>query len=141
MVQHHEYVTALAELRPLFLRISASEAVSRAIWQVKVCYAFQQYDAACAMCRILIEVSVRDICVRRNLFPDLGENVVLFEKFRWSDLREKVARDSLRERLDELYKDLCAVIHGRRTVSKDEARKQFEETLQVVEQLYASHGY
>lgn len=136
---HYEYITGLAELRPLVVGGSVGEGVSRLVRQVKDCYAFQQYEAAYSLCRTVIEASIRDICVRRQLFPDLGENVVLFERFSWKQLRDKVAAGLLREQLSSLYSDLSAVLHGWRNVSKDEARRAFEDTLHVVEQLYATH--
>ena len=39
-----------------------------------------------------------------------------------------------------MYPDLSALLHGRKTVTRKEARDAFEETLQVVEQLYEEHG-
>ena len=137
---HHEYIAGLAELRPLIVRGSVAETVSRLVRQVKDCYAFQQYDAAYCLCRTVIEASVRDICVRRQLFPDVGDNVVLFEEFKWSQLRDRVSTGPLRERLKTLYSELCALLHARKTVTREEARRAFEETLQVVEELYATHG-
>lgn len=137
---HYDYVRGLADLRPLILRAAVPESVSQLVGQVKGCYAFQQYDAAYALCRMVIEASVRDICVRRRLFPDLGDNVVLFEKFTWGRLRDKVSSGPLRERLLSLYADLSVLIHGRKTVTGKEARDAFEETLQVVEQLYSENG-
>lgn len=136
---HYEYIAGLAELRPLIVRGSVAESVTRLVWQIKGCYVFQQYDAAYSLCRTVIEASIRDICVRRQLFPDLGENVILFERFSWSQLRDRVSSGSLRERMKSLYSDLSAVLHGRKSVAKDEARRAFEETLQVVEELYAAH--
>ena len=137
---HYEYIRGLAELRPLVVSGSVGESVSLLVRQVKDCYAFQQYDAAYSLCRTVIEASIRDICVRRRLFPDLGENVILFEKFSWSQLRDKVSSGLIREKLTSLYSDLSAVLHGRKNVSKDEVRSAFEDTLQVIEQLYAAHG-
>jgi hypothetical protein len=137
---HYEYITGLAELRPLVVSGSVGESVYRLVRQVKDCYAFQQYDAAYGMCRAVIEASVRDICVRRQLFPNLGDNVVLFEEFKWSQLRDKVSSGPLRERLRCLYSDLCAVLHARKSVEKGEARRAFEETLKVVEELYTANG-
>ena len=113
--------------------------MSRLVRGIKDCYAFKQYDAAFNLCRTAVEASVRDICVRRSLFPNLGENVILFEEFRWSQLRDKVSSGELRERLRDLYRDLSTVLHGRRTVTKEEARRAFESTLQTIEQLYAAH--
>jgi hypothetical protein len=137
---HHEYIRGLAELRPLILQAAVPEAVAWLLGQVRNCYAFQQYDAAYALCRMVIEASVRDICVRRQLFPDLGDNVVLFEKYPWLKLRDKVASGPLRERLRILYADLSTVVHGRKSVTREEAYKAVEETLQVVEALYAENG-
>jgi hypothetical protein len=137
---HIEYVTGLSELRPLIVRASVGENVSRIVRQIKDCYAFQQYEAAYSLCRTVIEASIRDICVRCQLFPDLGENVILFEKFNWKQLREKVSSGSLEEQLKLIYSELSTVLHGRKIVSKDEARQAFENTLQVIEELYSVHG-
>jgi len=137
---HYEYLNGLADLRPLVVRGEVSESVSRLVRQIKDCYAFQQYDAAYSLCRTALEAAIRDICVRRHLFPDLGENVVLFAKFNWNQLRDKVSSGPFRDRLSCLYSDLCTVMHARKTVGKDEARLAFEETLQVIEQLYVVNG-
>lgn len=137
---HYDYVTALGELRPLILRCDPSESVKRLVGQVKSCYAFQQYDAAYGLCRTLLEASIRDICQRCGLFPDLGENVVLFEKYNWGQLRDKVSSGPLREQLSDLYRRLCEVLHARRTVTAEEARGVFRETLLVIEELYENHG-
>jgi hypothetical protein len=137
---HYEYIRGLAELRPLVVSGAVGESVSRLVRQIKDCYAFQQYDAAYSLCRAAIEASIRDICVRLQLFPDLGENVILFEKFSWTQLRDKVSSGDLRQRLSALYSDLSAVLHARKSVPKDEAHRAFEDTLQIIEQLYAAHG-
>lgn len=136
---HHDYIRGITELRPMVVRSTAAKNVDRLIRQIKNCYAFQQYDAAYGLCRTLIEASIRDICLRCQLFPDLGENVILFEEFKWNQLRDKVSSGALRERLKHLYSELCTLLHARKSVTRDEARRAFEETLQVVEQLYAAH--
>ena len=137
---HTEYLEGLAELRPLVTRGTANEAVSRILRQVRDCYAFQQYDAAYGLCRTVIEASIRDICAQRQLFPDLGENVILFEKFTWAQLREKVSSGQLRDQLNALYGDLCSVLHARRRVDRQEALDAYGRTLDIVEDLYAAHG-
>ncbi len=137
---HVEYVTGLAELRPLVVRAPVGDSVTRLIRQIKNCYAFQQYEAAYSLCRTVIEASIRDICVRRKLFPNLAENVILLEKFNWKQLREKVSSGSLEEQLKLVYSELSTVLHGRKSVSKGEAHSAFEKTLQVIEDLYVAHG-
>ena len=64
---HVEYITGLAELRPLIVRASVGENVTRIVRQIKDCYAFQQYEAAYSLCRTVIEASIRDICVRLSM--------------------------------------------------------------------------
>ncbi|MFH1930547.1 MAG: hypothetical protein ABIN18_03020 [Pseudomonadota bacterium] len=137
---HFEYVTGLSELRPLVIRTPVRGNIVQMVKQIKDCYAFQQYEATYSLCRTVIESSIRDICVRCNLFPDLEENVILFEKFTWRELREKVSSGSLEDDLKQIYSDLSMALHGRKTVSKDEARLAFEKTLQAVERLYMEHG-
>lgn len=137
---HYEYVNGLAELRPLVVRSSVGESVSRIVRQVKDCYAFQQYEATYSLCRTVIEASIRDICVRCHLFPDLGDREILSEKITWHQLREKVSSNLLQDQLKLIYGELSTVLHGRKSVSKDEARRAFENTLQVIEALYMEHG-
>ena len=136
----YEYVVGLAELRPLIVCTFVSDIVNALVNQVRDCYAFQIYDATYAMCRTVIEAAIRDICIRKNLFPNLGENVVLLEKYRWSDLRAKVSRGALEQDLKKLYGRLSEVVHSRRSVSKREAFKGLEDTLQVIERLYEANG-
>lgn len=137
---HIEYIIGLAELRPLVVHSSVSVCVSRLVRQVKDCYVFQQYEAAYSLCRTVIEASIRDICVRCRLFPSLDENIILFEKVYWGDLRDKVSSGSLRDQLSLIYSELSKVLHSRKIVSKDEALHAFEDTLNVVEELYKAHG-
>ena len=137
---HFEYVTGLSELRPLVIRTPVRENIVQLVKQIKNCYAFQQYEATYSLCRTVIEYSIRDICVRCNLFPDLDENVILFEKFTWRELREKVSSGSLEDDLKQIYSDFSMALHGRKTVSKDEARLAFGKTLHAVERLYMEHG-
>lgn len=136
----YEYVMGLAELRPLVVRTSVSDIVSALVNQVRECYVFQIYDATYAMCRTVIEAAIRDICIRKDLFPNLGENVILLEKYRWSDLRAKVSPGELEQDLKKLYGRLSEVVHSRRSVSKREALKGLEDTLQVIERLYEANG-
>lgn len=133
---HHEYVTGLAELRPLIHPRPVPEAISKLVRQIQDVYAFQQYDATYALCRTVIEVCIRDICVRRHLFPDIGKDVVPYEKYQWSKLRDRVSEGPLRERLRLHYARLSTVLHGRESAQKESARVAFQETLELIEKLY-----
>ena len=137
---HHEYVRALDELRPMILRCDTSESVERLVERVRRCYAFEQYDATFGLCRTLLEASIRDICVRRGLFPELSNNAILYEKCNWRQLRDRVSSGRLNEKLKDLYGRLCEVLHARKAVVSKDAREVFLETLLVIEKLYESHG-
>lgn len=138
---HHEYVRALAELRPLVLRSGASESVKRLTGQIRSCFAFQQYDAAFALCRTLLEACIRDICVRRNLLPEPADDAVLLEEYHWGCLRDKVSSGPLNQSLKDLYRRLSEVLHARRAVGIADVREVFKETLLVIEDLYENHGF
>ena len=137
---HHNYVAALAELRPLILQCNTSGSVKHLVGQVKQCYAFQQYDAAFALCRTLLEASIRDICVRCELIPEPGDKAILLDKYSWRCLRDKVSCGSLNEKLKDLYGHLSEVLHARRSVTAEEVQAVFQETLSAIEELYGSHG-
>jgi hypothetical protein len=137
---HYDYIQGLAELRPLILRHQIPEFISRLVKEIKECYAFQQYDAAYSMCRTFIEACIRDICVRCNLFPDLDDNVILFGKYHWGTLRDKVSSGDVRKRLNDLYAELSTLVHGRKCVSQDQARQAFRDTLEIVEAMYSFHN-
>lgn len=135
-----DYVRGLADLRPLAVKTVVGDSVHSLIQQIKSCYAFQQYEATYSLCRTAIEVAIRDICVKRNLIPDQGANVILFEKYNWGQLRDKVSSGEDRKQLSELYADLSVVLHGRKLVSKIESRHAFENTLRIIERIYEAHG-
>lgn len=137
---HFEYVMGLAELRPLVIRSPAGVSITGLVAQIKNCYAFQQYEAAYSLCRTLIEASIRDICMQRQLFPSLGDKGAFFEKYSWGHLRDKVSTGPLREQLRLLYSELSMVLHGRKCVAKNEARCAFEDTIHIIEELYAANG-
>lgn len=48
--------------------------------------------------------------------------------------------DILMTRLDNIYSELCVVVHGRKIVTKPNALSAFRETLAVVELLYEHNG-
>lgn len=137
---HHEYVTGLAELRPLILECDPAGSVKRLLREAKHCYAFQQYDATLAMCRTLLEASIRDICQRRGLLPEADDSLNLLERYSWGYLRNKVSSGSLNDKLKVHYDRLCEVIHARRSATAGEAFTELREMLSVIEELYEIHG-
>ena len=137
---HHDYIAGLNELGSLVLRVSVPETLTRLVDEAKKCYAFEQYNATYGLCRILLEASVRDICFKKQLLPEGADNIVYIEKYKWSELRDKVSFGELRERLKTLYGELSSLIHARKTINREEARQVFAETVQLIQDLYSYHG-
>ena len=128
---HHEYITALAEMRPLILQCDTSKGVRRLVGEVKQCYAFQQYNAVFAMCRALLEESAREIGEQRGLHRIRGKY--------GQDLLKKVSDGPLRKKLKDLYDRLSKVSHALREATAEDARKVFQKTLSAIEELYEDH--
>ena len=137
---HHEYVAGLNELSSLILRVSVPETLTQLVDDAKKCYAFEQYNATYGLCRILIEASVRDICFKKQLLPEGADNIVYIEKNKGSDFRKKVSAGELGERLKALYGELSSLIHARKTINREEARRGFAETVQLIQDLYSYNG-
>ena len=137
---HHEYVSALAELRPLILRCDVPQSVKRLVGEARHCYAFQQYQATYAMCRTMLEASIRDISVRLGLLPEPTDNQTLLEHYSWGCLRNNISSGPLNEKLKIHYGRLCEVTHARRVTTAGDALAQLRDTLSVIEELYGYHG-
>lgn len=99
-MSHIDYVRALADLRPLMLPNDVPEKIKRLVLQARDCYAFQQYDAAIGMCRILLEASMRDVF-------QIGEAYM-----KWKALSQKVSNEPLKCELRDLYTRQCHVVHA-----------------------------
>ena len=100
------------------------EKIERLLRQARDCYAFQQYDAAIGMCRILLEASMRDAFRIGDI------------KISWSDLLKKVSDEPLKCELGALYDRQCYVVHARSSEGPGDAPDVFWKTLQGVEKLY-----
>ena len=138
---HFEYIEGLNEIGSLVLGIHTPKSMEDFVREAKNCYAFQQYNAMYALCRTIIESSVRDICFKRRLFPKRITNVRYIDEYRWCDLRDKVSSGQLNRQLKDIYRKTSSLIHGRKSVEKEEARDIFIETLKVVHDLYSFHGF
>lgn len=136
----YEYIRGLYKMGSLILSISVPNHLGRFVDEAKSCYAFQQYNAVYSLCRIILESSVRDICTRRKLIRPREGNIIPFEEYKWSDLKNAVAKGSLRREIGDLYHDLSSLIHGRKVVSKKGAKTAFNSTLKAVHALYSYHG-
>ena len=138
---HYEYIEGLYEMGSLVVSISIPDHLSKFVNEAKNSYAFQQYNAVYSLCRTILESCVRDICVRRRFSTQRQGNLIPIEEYWWRDLKEAVAKGSLRRQLGDLYSELSFLIHGRKIVSGDAAKTAFESTLKTVHALYVYHKF
>lgn len=82
---------------------------------------------------------MRDICVKANLLPKSEGNVSQIWEIRPAILRQKVAQGMPRRRLQELYNRICRIIHADRLVCGDEAQTIYNDTLDIIEDLYRTN--
>lgn len=138
---HYEYIEGLYEMGSLVVSISVPDHLSKFVNEAKNSYAFQQYNAVYSLCRTILESSVRDICVRRRLITQRQDNLIPIEEYWWRDLKDAVAKGSLKRQLGDLYSKLSSLIHGRKVASRQAAKTAFESTLKTVHALYSYHKF
>jgi len=140
---HYEYIEGLYEIGSLVVSISVPDHLRRFVNEAKNSFAFQQYNAVFSLCRTILESSVRDIYYRRHSISSQKSKVFpIEEKDQWSKLlKNTVDEGQLREQIADLYGKLSPLIHGRKVVSKAEAKEAFESTLRAVHALYDDNKF
>ncbi len=141
---HYEYVEGLYNIGSLILSVSRiPEYLLNFIDEARQCFAFQRYTAVYSLCRTIIEIVVRDICVKHGLVqgPTVKEKPLKF--FEPPELREMIVEicrlpkyKPLKERLDKIRVNANFLIHGNCTATSKEAKDLFSETLGVIQELY-----
>jgi len=133
---HYEYIEALYDIGSLIVGISIPAALTSYVSEARTCYAFQQYNAVYGLCRTILETAVRHTCERKGLIKKSSANVIDFESYRPSELINKASRGELRVKLKDIYRNTSAMLHGRKTINSDDAKRMFRDTLKAVQELY-----
>jgi hypothetical protein len=136
---HHEYIRGLYEIGSLIIGLSVPGHLKRFVSEAKECYAFMQYNAVYSLCRTILEASVRHIGEKKNLLRNRKGNVIPIEKFRWEDMKNRIAPVSMKTAIESIYAETSSLVHGRKTITSKEARDAFRETLRIVHLLYNHH--
>jgi hypothetical protein len=138
---HHEYIRNLYGLGTLIVTASIPDRVQVYLEEVRRCFAFQQFHAVLALCRAFIEAVARDICEQRGLIGARGGAVIDITERKFNPLISAITDAALRKRANSLYYGLASpVVHGTRSVSRNDAREAIKETLSLVEDLYRRNG-
>ncbi len=141
----YEYVQGMYDISPLIVGITVPNSLKEFISEARNCFAFQQYNAVYSLCRTIIEVTIRDIATRRKLIRKNNKSVIYFERYDRDNVKElinKTSHGTLRDTIASLYYDKTSfLIHGHKTISYEDAKNMFVDTLTAVQDLYAKNGY
>ncbi|MBE9547337.1 MAG: hypothetical protein IMF10_07575 [Proteobacteria bacterium] len=133
---HYEYLEGLYEIGSLIVGFSIPDTLKSYVSEARTCYAFQQYNAVYGLCRTILEIAIRHRCERKGIIKHQKGKIVDFDVYRPGELINKATRGPLRDKVKEIYSDTSALLHGRKTVNSDDAKKMFKDTLRVVQDLY-----
>ncbi len=141
-ISHYEYVEALYDIGSLILAAGKiPEYLAHFLDEARKCYAFQQYSAVYSLCRTMLEITVRHVCVKHKLIEDKSQKVKPLEYFEPNlaimirEICNIPIYKPLKERLDGIRRKSNFLIHGNKTVSEIEAKEMLRETLRVIQEI------
>lgn len=123
--------------------------------EMRHCYVFKQYHATCSLCRTVLEVSIRDIFEMQGLDDPHSDNYLYVEQ-RISRSNRRWFMDDPDPSLAQMIGMLCLLrpfrplkrelrdivsrgnelIHGNRSVTREEAEYMLRKTLRSIHELY-----
>jgi hypothetical protein len=141
----YEYIQGLYEIGALILDVSVPKILADLVWEARSCYALQKYIALYSLCQTIIEVTIRDICTRKGFIKEKEGDVVIFEQYQKGNIFQlirQISSGNLKRKIKDIYYNkTCFPIHGQKTVTRQEAKELFRETMTTVQELYARNGY
>ncbi len=147
-ISHIEYANGLFKAGALIANCGSLPSTLQALLsEARQCYAFQQYNAVCALCRAILDVSVKDIATQHGVLRQDEENVVQLVRRKHETLNDLInalthrpSFSHLREPLHNIRRSTNRVVHGGRTASEDSAAATLRATLMTVHRLYEAVG-
>lgn len=136
-----DYVERMLEIGPLTLGINLGREHSLNVFfsEARSCYAFENYHALYALCRTILEISVRDVCKRKRL---IRNDVTDMDFYKLPKMIKKVSlgKEALRNRMDDIRENTNPLVHGRKTINSSEAIELFKKTIELIQDLYRLHN-
>lgn len=134
---HYEYLQGLYEIGSLVVSYSVPDTLKSYVSEARSCYAFQQYNAVYGLCRTILEIAIRHRCERMKIIKK-NEKIIDFDSYRPIELINKSTRGVVKDQVKDIYSNTSTLLHGRKIVRKDDARKMFKDTLSIVQALYGN---
>ena len=104
--------------------------------EIRNCLAFHQYRASCALCRTLLELCVKDVCIRKEWIYYIGNYEDFYEEYKFCDIREKIPNKNLLRRVRNLYKELSRIIHNSENINYSNALLLYKNAREIIQRLY-----
>ncbi len=133
----YRYVEAMYKTGSLFLKYAWPPELAVFVEEARKCFAFRQYNAVYAMCRVMLEIAARHTCKRKGKIKKYHENVRGRRSPNTTRLLSLSAPDSLRDKIQTIYYDCSELLHGHNRVSDEtKALDMLKATLDAVQQIY-----
>jgi hypothetical protein len=147
-ISHIEYAEGLYKAGSLIINSGALPGnLGAFLREARQCFALQQYNAVCALCRAMVDISVRDIVAGLRETPSPAGKVVPMRP-RYENLMDLIkeltrAQDynHLRGQLERIPKLTNPIVHGGRTSDENSALDVLRETLSAVHRLYEVNSH
>ena len=140
LVRPEEYFASLAEIMLILPDgTKISEHLRSFFGEARQCYALGQFAAVQCLCRTILETTVNEIGVLNGEWTKKQLPTSRFLKAYPFPERVRLVAGSASDKIYELYRDLCSVVHGENISAKNGAPLALVLTVNYVQHLYALH--
>lgn len=128
------YVQSMYGTEKLILGVEVPNYLIQYVNDVREYIAFNQYNAACALCRTLLESSLRDIGRRKEWIRYSKEYDP--KKLREIIILDKLNNEILFKKTCKLYKNISEGIHGFQQFNYKECIDIYKNTFEIISKIY-----
>lgn len=126
----------MASQKVLITNIKTPNKLSKFITEAKANICDENYNAVFSLCRTILEIALKDVGIRTGIVEDIINSRQFYKKYPPYELIDSVSKGQLCGRIHLLYDSISPLVHGYKTVGKVRAIDTYEETLDVIEELY-----
>lgn len=133
-----DYVEKLLEIGKILLKRDVPSNLHRYVEEARICFAIERYLAVCALSRTIIETFLLHLCELIEEEPEKDKehgNPIMGSVFKIVSKGDK----SYKNRLHKLHYRTSRRIHGDKLVNKEKAKEIFQETINLVQDIYDLH--
>lgn len=126
----------LASQRILITKAKVPTKLNKFITEAKSNICDENYNAVFSLCRTILEIALKDIGINLGKVEDIINSRQFYKKYPPYELIDSVSQGKLCGRIHVLYDSISPLVHGYKTVGKVKATYTYNETLDVIEEMY-----